>query len=54
MSLWTLGEPTKEKRKKILIQKRNEMLDEIHFKEKQLERLDYLRYEIGLERDSDD
>lgn len=29
-----------------LNKKRNELLDEIHFREKQLERLNYLRYKI--------
>lgn len=33
-------------RLKILEKIRNKTLDEIHFREKQLERLDYLRYEI--------
>ena len=37
----------------MLVQKRNGTLDEIHFKEKQLERLDYLRYEIEQERSGD-
>ena len=30
----------------MLNEKRNGTLDEIHFKEKQLDRLDYLRFEI--------
>lgn len=53
MSLWVQGEATREERKKMLVQKRNGTLDEIHFKEKQLERLDYLRYEIEQERSGD-
>lgn len=35
-----------EERLWILNQKRNKILDEIHFKENQLDRLDYLKYEI--------
>lgn len=35
---------------RILNEKRNGMLDEIHFKEKQLDRLDYLRYKINKDR----
>lgn len=31
---------------KMLEQKRNNTLDEIHFKEKQLDRMDYLRHEM--------
>lgn len=53
MSLWVQGEATREERKKMLVQKRNGTLDEIHFKEKQLERLDYLWYEIEQERSGD-
>lgn len=37
---------TENERLQMLNQKRNRTLDEIHFKEKQLDRLDYLRYEI--------
>lgn len=37
---------TDEERLKILNKKRNEVLDEIHFKEQQLARIDYLRYKI--------
>ena len=33
-------------RLQMLNQKRSNMLDEIHFREKQLDRLNYLRYEI--------
>ena len=34
---------------KMLDKKRKGTLDEIHFKEKQLDRLDYLRFEIKKE-----
>jgi len=46
MGLLLQGDSTKEKRIKILKQKRDYMLEEIHFHEKKLERLDYLRHEI--------
>ena len=36
-----------EKRMEILRKKRNNTLDEIHFKQRQLDRLDYLRFEIA-------
>ncbi len=38
---------TSEERMSMLWKKRNGTLDEIHFKQKQLDRLDYLRYEIS-------
>lgn len=38
---------TREERMIILNKMRNQKLDEIHFQEKQLERLDYLRYKIN-------
>lgn len=37
---------TSEERMTMLNKMRNHKLDEIHFQEKQLERLDYLRYKI--------
>lgn len=46
MELLLKGKATERKRMKMLNEKRNGTLDEIHFKEKQLDRLDYLRYEI--------
>ena len=43
----TLEEEGKDaERLKMLERKRGQTLDEIHFREKQLERLDYLRHEI--------
>ena len=35
-----------QKRLRMMEEKRNETLDEIHFHERQLQRLDYLRHEI--------
>ncbi len=46
MRLLLEGESTEAERMSILNKKRGSTLEEIHFKEKQLERLDYLRYEI--------
>ena len=40
------GNSTERERLKMLSEKRNGTLEEIHFKEKQLDRLDYLRFEI--------
>ena len=37
---------------KMLEQKRQNILDEIHFREKQLERLDYLRYHIRKQQEA--
>lgn len=38
---------TADERMEMLRNKRNGTLDEIHFKQKQLDRLDYLRFEIS-------
>lgn len=46
MQLLLKGKSTEKERLKMLGKKRNGTLDEIHFKEKQLDRLDYLRFEI--------
>ena len=46
MQLLLKGKSTEKERLKMLGEKRNGTLDEIHFKEKQLDRLDYLRFEI--------
>lgn len=46
MHLLLEGEPTGAQRLRILEKKRSAFLDEIHFKELQLQRLDYLRHEI--------
>ena len=46
MKLVLTGESTQQERMRMLNEKSNGTLDEIHFKEKQLDRLDYLRYEM--------
>lgn len=46
MGLLLKGKSTEEEWLKMLSEKRNGTLDEIHFKEKQLDRLDYLRFEV--------
>lgn len=40
------GKTSSEQRLRMLEEKRSIALDEIHFKERQLQRLDYLRHEI--------
>lgn len=46
MRLLLKGESTEKERMEMLREKRNGTLDEIHLKEKQLDRLDYLRFEM--------
>lgn len=46
MRLLLDGEPSGTQRLRMLEEKRSAALDEIHFKERQLLRLDYLRHEI--------
>lgn len=46
MRLLLEGEPSGARRLRMLEEKRSAALDEIHFKEHQLQRLDYLRHEI--------
>lgn len=46
MRLALEGSSTDAQRLLMLGEKRRDMLDEIHFREKQLDSLDYLRYEI--------
>lgn len=46
MRLLLEGKSTEKERMKMLNEKRNGTLDEIHFKEQQLDRLDYLRFEL--------
>lgn len=48
------GEATEPGRLAILNARRNAMLEEIHFREKQLDRLNYLRYEIQKKNSSRD
>lgn len=47
MRLTLSGDATAEERMEMLRKKRNGTLDEIHFKQKQLDRLDYLRFAIS-------
>ena len=51
MRLVLEGNSTDAQRLLMLGEKRRGMLDEIHFREKQLDRLDYLRYEIQKKQD---
>ena len=46
MHLMLEGEKTKQQQITMLNQKRGRTLDEIHFKEKQIQYMDYLRYEM--------
>lgn len=46
MRLLLEGETTENERLRMLNELRSNALDEIHFKEKQLERMDYLRHKI--------
>lgn len=50
MRLLLKGKSTEQERLEMLNNKRIGTLDEIHFKEKQLDRLDYLRFEIKKKR----
>ena len=49
MRLLLEGKPSSAQRLRMLEEKRSAALDEIHFKERQLERLDDLRYRIRKE-----
>ena len=44
MRLMLKGDSTKPERLRMLNNRRSDTLDEIHFREKQLDRLDYLRF----------
>jgi hypothetical protein len=46
MRLLLEGESTEAERMRMLNKKRSNTLNKIHFRQKQLDRLDYLRYEI--------
>ena len=46
MLLLLKGKSTEKERLKMLKEKRNGTLDEIHFKQRKLDRLDYLRFEL--------
>lgn len=51
MKLLLSGETTGNERMQMLEEKRRRALDEIHFREKQLERMDYLRFKIRKEKE---
>ena len=53
MQLTMKEDVTKQERLAMLDQLRNQALDEIHFKEKQLERMDYLRYAISKNQEEE-
>ena len=46
MRLFLKGDSTEKERLEMLKKKRGKVLDEIHFKEKQIDCMDYLRYKI--------
>ena len=46
MRLLLEGDSTEKERLDMLNKKRGATLDELHFKQKQLDRVDYLRYKI--------
>lgn len=50
MKLLVAGPQTESERMKMLDKKRARVLDDIHFREKQIERMDYLRYEMQKNR----
>ena len=52
MQLMLEGRHTKEQRLRMLNRRRSDALDEIHWKEKQLERLDYLRHNIKASQEN--
>ena len=47
MRLLLVGDSTKEERARMLKERRDGTLDEIHLRQQQLGRLDYLRYELA-------
>ena len=49
MKLLLQGTSSEDERLKMLDTKRNATLDEIHFKERQIDRLDYLRFEMKMQ-----
>ena len=51
MRLLLEKEDSEEERLKMLETLRDSTLDEIHFKQKQLDRVDYLRYKIRMEKE---
>lgn len=53
MRLWLQGDSTLAERMRILKQQRDKTLDEIHFQEQRLDRLDYLRHQIRKQSESE-
>lgn len=51
MNLVLQGKETEKERLRMLNSIREKTLDEIHFREKQMDRMDYLRYEIKNSKD---
>ena len=51
MKLYLRGDETSAERMRILKEKREATLDEIHFQEKRLEYLDYLRYKTRIKKE---
>lgn len=47
MRLFLQGDSTRAERMRILKQQRDKTLDEIHFQERRLDRLDYLRHQMS-------
>ena len=54
MHLLLKGKSTETQRLFMLNQKRSETLDEVHFKEAQISRLDYLRHKIRKREENDE
>ena len=52
MKLLLQGASGEDERLKMLEAKRSETLEEIHFKERQLDRLDYLRFEMKSQNEN--
>ena len=50
MRLLLQGDATQAERMRILKQQRDKTLDEIHFQERRLDRLDYLRHQMRSEK----
>lgn len=53
MRLLLQGDSTQAERMRILKQQRDKTLDEIHFRERRLDRLDYLRHQIRKQSNSE-
>lgn len=53
MQLMMQGEATEEQRMSMITKKRDSTLDEIHFKQMQLDRLDYVKYKMQKAKKKD-